>query len=230
MGRLGATILFFFIAFSYSKAEWIEITPLRQPKDNSTLADVESHTKDFYMIAGRRIVYKNPSDLTNSCHEQIHKVNSDIRTQNKVDCGFYFLKNNALIIKEHPKITLSNVAAAVPKENRGSVYPLYLVKQAKYWNNQPLYVFDECVAYLHGTATALETSNEIRAKTSFDHCIQLYYYGKICQKIAVKANYEYENDLKVLVGVLYIRIRSLADHMEKLGFLNDDHRKWLELL
>jgi len=57
---------------------------------------------------------------------------------------------------EEPSFKLNDIAQAVPQELRGMSYQLYLVQQQQYWNNEPLYVFDEWSAYLNGLSTALD--------------------------------------------------------------------------
>jgi hypothetical protein len=39
---------------------------------------------------------------------------------------------------------------------RGSGYNLYLQQQQRYWNNEPLYIFDELTAYSNGAAAIMD--------------------------------------------------------------------------
>jgi hypothetical protein len=59
-------------------------------------------------------------------------------------------------VLREPRLTLAQVAAAVPADMRGGSYSLYLVQQRRHWNGQPLYILDEWVAYLNGTEIAVE--------------------------------------------------------------------------
>jgi hypothetical protein len=50
----------------------------------------------------------------------------------------------------NPAGTISEAARLVPSSMRYSRFNLYLVKQAASWNNEPLYIYDEWVAYRNG--------------------------------------------------------------------------------
>jgi hypothetical protein len=65
--------------------------------------------------------------------------------------GFYLLQDKAIML-ENPSGTISAAAKLVPANARYSRYNLYMVKQAASWNNEPLYIFDEWVAYRNGAA------------------------------------------------------------------------------
>ena len=73
--------------------------------------------------------------------------------------GFYCLEDRAVVFAE-PKITIAHVAAKVPVSLRGPSYQLYLVEQRKYWNDRPLYLVDEWVAYTNGTCTGQEIGEQ----------------------------------------------------------------------
>lgn len=208
------------------RAEVVLIEPLRKPANDSTLADVESHTEDSYIVGGQKVVYKDPDPVT-STHEQIHCINSLLRKKYKVQCAFYLLKNKAYLIPKHPTITLSEIAKNVEK---GITYKHYIVQQQKYWDKQPLYILDECIAYLHGTKTALEIKNQRRATESFLRCVNLYNYGTKCAELSKGTKYLYQEELDDLIGVLYVRIILVKNQMESLGWLNNDHKYWLDLL
>lgn len=126
---------------------------LRNISDNSLgtiLGDIDSH-----MPAGH--VYRDSSKMT-WAHETTHGINSNIRNKNvnasKVN-GFYCLEDRACVIIE-PKTTIRAVAPLVPSVLRGPSYNLYMVQQAGGWNERPLYIFDEWIAYTNGSLCGRE--------------------------------------------------------------------------
>jgi hypothetical protein len=133
--------------------KWIEHKPVRNVGDSSmgkVLADIESH-----MPAGH--IYRDNDQVT-WAHETTNGINSNVRNQNsggkKVN-GFYCLENRAVVLEE-PPTTIRAVAQLVPPSLRGGTYNLYLVSQAGSWNNEPLYLFDEWVAYTNGSEAGLD--------------------------------------------------------------------------
>jgi hypothetical protein len=109
---------------------------------------------DVWMHTTKADIYVD-SDIVTTAHEVTHKVNNDIRLDHQGYNGFYLLKDLAYRIKE-PATTIREVASKVPKELIGRIFKLYLVDQAGAWNNQPLYICDEWVAYTNGTACGLD--------------------------------------------------------------------------
>lgn len=63
--------------------------------------------------------------------------------------GFYLLQDRAVMLTNPPG-TISEAARLVPASARYGRFNLYMVKQAVSWNNEPLYVYDEWVAYRNG--------------------------------------------------------------------------------
>jgi hypothetical protein len=165
--------------------EWTEYLPVRSVTGlGKVLSDIDGH-----MPAGH--IYKDNDKIT-WAHETTHGINSSLRQKfskgyyggfktfygepawkaieghpvfhNGVINGFYALENKAAIINE-PKTTISTAAALVPQSLRGPVYSLYMVQQATSWNNTPLYIFDEWVAYTNGSACRLDLGIQERSET-----------------------------------------------------------------
>lgn len=151
------------------KTGWATIKPVKALDESlePSLADVESH-----MPAGHP--YKSDRHVT-WAHESSHGLNASIRNSNvqilsKVPIpiysssmmilvdninAFYVLQDRAMILHE-PPTTMTKLAERIPNSLRGMSYNLYLVQQRKYWNDTPLYVFDEWSAYANGLSTALD--------------------------------------------------------------------------
>lgn len=110
------------------------------------LADIESH-----MPAGHHF---KSSNLITWAHETTHGINSNLRNKyrgSKKINAFYVLEDRAVIIEE-PNTTIGEISKQVPSNWRGDSYNLYLVKQRRDWDKEPLYLFDEWVAYTNGAA------------------------------------------------------------------------------
>ena len=105
--------------------------------------DLEAHARKGHPM-------RNEGDPGNWVHELTHQVNSDLRCKTRAnDNAFYILDGDYFILLE-PKVTLRQVAAEVPKAERGTFYETYLVEMRQWWNNEPLFVLDEMTAYTNG--------------------------------------------------------------------------------
>jgi hypothetical protein len=118
--------------------------------------------------------YRDKSRVT-WCHETTHGVHAALRDKHRLP-AFYPGKGQFALV-EPPAITLADVAAAVPKQLRGARYQLYLVKQRRDWNRDPLYVWDEWVAYNNGTTTAIEEGGRSGKGTTDDAVACLEFSG-----------------------------------------------------
>ena len=115
-----------------------------------TLVDIDSHLPES---AGD--TYKC-DDVVTWAHEATHGVNAALRNELHVDAAFYLCSNQAAAVPQ-PNVSLSSVAAAIPRELRFSRYELYFVQQAAQWNDSPLYFCDEWVAYTNGALAGMES-------------------------------------------------------------------------
>lgn len=66
-----------------------------------------------------------------------------------------YVGQDRYLILEEPGIRKRDAAAIVPKELRGSRYGLYMAGQTA-WDDSPLYVWDEWVAYRNGAQAACD--------------------------------------------------------------------------
>jgi len=133
---------------------WPKVRNVQNQALGKILQDIDSH-----MPAGHQYSANNKVTWA---HETTHGINSNIRNKHqdasKVN-GFYCLENRACVIYE-PKTTIKAIAPKVPQALRGPSYQLYLVQQQGDWNDRPLYLFDEWIAYTNGCETGRELNHQ----------------------------------------------------------------------
>jgi hypothetical protein len=155
------------------RVAWMKAPPFRAaPVGVGTfLADVESR-----LPPEMGTQYRDKSHVT-WCHETTHGVHSALRNSYRLPA--FYPGGGKFAQVEPPAVTLGEVAAAVPPQLRGSRYQVYLVKQRHDWDREPLYVWDEWVAYDNGTTTGIEEVGRSGSGTSDDAvaCIELSGYA-----------------------------------------------------
>jgi hypothetical protein len=155
------------------KVAWRTAPPLRAAPTGvgAFLADVESRLPPQM---GTR--YRDSSRIT-WCHETTHGVHADLRIRYRLPA--FYPGGGKFALVEPPAVTLGEVAAAVPPSLRGMRYQLYLIRQRREWDRDPLYVWDEWVAYDNGTATGIEEAGRSQGGMSDDavSCIELSGYA-----------------------------------------------------
>ena len=133
---------------------WIAFPSQKQlanPTWGKFLTDIENHLPAEYGSNYR------DADKVTWCHETTHGINSHLRNRlgGAGRNAFYIGFDRAALVEE-PHVTLTQVAQAIPSALRGSHYQTYLVQQRGEWDRQPLYLWDEWIAYTNGARTALE--------------------------------------------------------------------------
>lgn len=150
-----------------------EVDPIRSV--NSNLGEV---LKELEERMPRGHQYQD-SDRITWAHETTHGLNSRIRNLHHKpgmpNNAFYVLHGLAIIAEEPPK-TLRDVANAIPRELQGGIYRLYLVNQQRWWNDRPLYVWDEWSAYQNGSLCRMELEITDRAET-ITYMLEMLVYG-----------------------------------------------------
>jgi hypothetical protein len=116
------------------------------------------------------------SERVTWCHETTHGVHAALRMAHGRPA--FYPGGGRCALVEAPAITLGDVAAAVPAAFRGTRYNLYLVSQRRDWDRDPLYVWDEWVAYNNGTTTGIEEgSRKMGASDDAVACIEFSGYA-----------------------------------------------------
>ena len=161
MRKLLTILLLIFSASTASAVDWLISNPIRTVNDawgTRVLRTIESQLSQGHP-------YSDASLIT-WAHEGTHGVNSRLR-QISGQNNAYFLPPDYYVVFSTPQnVSLANVALAVPQSLRGPNYSLYLVQQQRWWNDSPLYVIDEWVAYRNGAMVAIELAESRRLSRS----------------------------------------------------------------
>jgi|GEM_PF-2014241 len=136
-------------------------SPVRQPPRGvpPALADLLSRVP-------RPDYWRDPTDP--SCpvtwaHEATHGMTSELSRGGR--WVMYLLDGRAVAFSAQPAVTIGQVAASIPPHERGPIFDLYLVKQRKDWDTEPLYLLDEWNCYVHGTIARRQAGLEKRGET-----------------------------------------------------------------
>ena len=140
--------------------EWIRYPAQNEqsnPQWGDFLTDVAQHLPSQYGD------HYSSNDRITHAHETTHGINSHLSNHLRHDAepayGFY-VGNNQAILLNGPRVKLSQVAALIPESLRGSRYQLYCIEQQKYFEDHPLYLFDEWVAYTNGAYAGVELTEK----------------------------------------------------------------------
>jgi len=172
--------------------KWTSAPALRAVDSSlgTVLGDIDSH-----MPAGH--IYRDRNKVTWG-HETTHGINARLRNQGgervKLVSGewfyrppfnapiqwhstnaFYVLGDRACFVDE-PDTTIREVADKIPRSLRGLRFQLYLIMQARSWNDTPLYIWDEWVAYTNGAAVRYDLEMEQRSD-SVDSMLEFCVYS-----------------------------------------------------
>lgn len=118
------------------------------------LKDIENH---LHPSLGTH--YRDKDKIT-WAHETTHGIHGWLNNEyqepgDRSHYHFYVGNDKAARVKQ-PNITIADVAKIVPNSLKKSRFELYLVQQRRDWNDEPLYIWDEWVAYCNGAQCGLE--------------------------------------------------------------------------
>ena len=160
--------------------------PLRKPSPQKCdiLTDLHCRVQNPAYWAD----HKEPGDLVTWVHELTHGVSNRLHAST-IKHGIYLGDGKGVILK-HPKVTIEQVARVVPKEQRGPIFQLYMVDQAKDWNHSPAYLLDEWNSYIHGTIARRQLGWEKRSETE-DFAREMERYCRAMLSVVKKRDPEY---------------------------------------
>lgn len=109
------------------------------------------------------------SDKVTYVHETTHGINAHLRN-NFNDTGkkanAFYVGGNKFAVVVEPKMMKSDANPYVPQSLRESRYNLYLQGSTD-WNDTPLYLWDEWVAYTNGTEAGVNLVKEGKWNTGW---------------------------------------------------------------
>lgn len=129
-----------------------------------------------------------PGDFITWTHEAWHGVTAMVGPPGGY--GIYCGEGKAVIFRSHPKVTIGEVAATIPKADRGPIFPLYLVEQRRYWDKNPLYLADEFNSYVVG-AIARDQLGWTRRQETERHAAEMGRYCRAMVKLAKQTDPEW---------------------------------------
>jgi hypothetical protein len=124
-----------------------------------------------------------PGDFITWAHEAHHGVTAKVCPPGGY--GIYCGDGRSVIFRSHPKVTIGEVAASIPKADRGAIFQLYLVEQRRYWDRQPLYIVDEFNSYRVG-AIARQQLGWTRRQETERHAMEMSRYCRAMLALAKK--------------------------------------------
>ena len=138
--------------------EFIEI-PLvnNRIKEDSLYADIINHSRNPVL----------DQDRATNAHETTHMINNDIRNTatrqlGKKMNGFYVRQGRGVVVEE-PKCKKNDIKEFLPQSLQSYRYKTYIAGQQA-WNDQPLYIMDEAIAYWNDAVTNCEDVQKGRYK------------------------------------------------------------------
>lgn len=174
---------------------YLDLPHLRQDKIGGLLGDIDSQLQQGH-------IYSHPDRMI-WAHETTHGINSRLRLGLHSPNGYYLLGGLSFSISSPPGLTLSQVAQAVPQNRRGRIYKLYMLDpqhdvpnlgKGSNWNDTPLYVMDEMVAYTNDILVGLElypnskitemNGGAYQCVDSYENARELWRYGLVAQELA----------------------------------------------
>lgn len=105
------------------------------------------YTDPYSDIKSHCVQWTDYGDRMTEAHENTHQIHSEIRQRLGPGRNAFYCLNDKVVVFDEPPVRLSDVTK---RATRGEVYRLYLVDAQRWWNDQPLYVLDEMVAYTNG--------------------------------------------------------------------------------
>ncbi len=124
--------------------------------EKSIYADIINRSRDPYLTSSR----------PTNAHETTHDLNSMIRNSRRNSNGLYVLNGKGIVI-ENPNIRKSVVAQYIPVSLREYRFKTYITGSPD-WDDTPTYILDEFVAYMNGSAVAVEDKKSGKAVGQVD--------------------------------------------------------------
>lgn len=203
--------------------EFVDVPVFRKESEESIYSDVISHSSDR--------PFGNANGRATNVHETAHGIHSWLRNKHGKNVnGFYCLEGRGVILEE-PNIHKRDVAKFVPENLKSYRYSLYITGQ-RAWDGQPLYIYDEWIAYTLGAMTNVDDVNNDRYKGAWTDGVSgslefSIYSVALCMAVAeLDSEYWKENEQFRVFTIFNLRRAKevfLAGHrMEKFKWDKQD--------
>lgn len=185
--------------------EFVEVPKQRELPGRGVYRDILSYSVET--------PFGNAHGRATNAHETAHGIHATYR--NKYTQRFktptnalYMLEGRVALVKE-PEFLLQHIAREIPLPLRGYRYRLYFQEQLKYWDDRPIYVFDEWTAYICGGETAVDDFTREGGKTGADSvsgCLEFSIYAVATYLTAKVRDPEYLTREPQFKRVLYYNL------------------------
>jgi len=161
-------------------------------------------------------------------HEATHFVNSKLSKPGVR--GFYLGDADVWTFPIPSQTKLAHVAEAIPRELRGKTYKTYLIDAQQWWQDCPLYPFDEAVAYWAGAKTRIELGLANRQETERFGVELLVYSQHALDQIKRREPASYPHaELDEFLDVLVARARIICREFDRQPYAESlSGRGWME--
>jgi hypothetical protein len=124
-------------------------------------------------------------------HETTHDLNSKGRVAYPGRNCCYLMNGRSAVVRE-PKVSLSSVAREVPRQYRTDTYNLYMVQQARYWEDTPTYILDELSAYMNGMECYRASGDVDNSHNSYIKAGEFLYFAQLLVGVVKRDDPSYD--------------------------------------
>lgn len=131
---------------------FVEIPKQREINDHGAYQDVLSYSVEA--------PFGNEHGRATNVHETAHGIHAEYRNKYtlklKRRVNALYMRDGKIALVKEPDFLLKHIAREIPVPLRGYRYQLYFIDQQQYWDDRPIYVFDEWTAYISGGECAVD--------------------------------------------------------------------------
>lgn len=163
-----------------------------------------------------------------SAHENTHGVNSKLRQRYGGNC--FFLKREKAFVRfaaTPRQVTLSQVANRC--RYKGDIFNLYMRSQTRWWNDTPLYTFDEWTAYMNGSEQQLRGLHSRSNDCTFYYMMEMGYYSYEAVQ-CMPDNWSDKQNLQEFWQWMAQRSIHMTQELEQKGLCSEKTRRWRTVL